>query len=310
MQWRRESELSNLQIFSIILSVYCVLELLKIIIIYFSEHSRKDKEQAQDTFSLSVITNHGIMASKKKAKQQARNARREFEQCGNRSSNLCRHFYQGDVRHKDVDTAYNLIGKYQTRYNATVHEGLRGIYLIYPIACHVHEAYDQFNDNAKKMFRRMVLASGIKECFDQSRRKDLTKKDCIGATRAWILMFLLIELRERKNGIIDEDEEDEIHKSLIDIADCTRETVRYFHRRNPFCDCLKELYYKLKESTKRTAACWYCGKIVEIKNMQRCECELPQYCSYECAMAMWPHHKENCKRRRENNLRKCMDKRK
>ena len=51
-----------------------------------------------------------------------------------------------------------------------------------------------------------------------------------------------------------------------------------------------------KETTKRTAPCMNCEKLVNIKQMCECGyCKISQYCSIECAIAQWPDHKGSCK---------------
>eukprot|EP00956_Cyclotella_meneghiniana_P022780 scaffold43448_cov51-Cyclotella_meneghiniana.AAC.2 len=111
-----------------------------------------------------------------------------------------------------------------------------------------------------------------------------------------------IEVRDEYNGALDR--KIEITTSIFDIALCPRATIRFFHRRNS-CDCLQEMYYNLKETTKRTSWCWNCEKVEDIKVFKECTfCKLANYCSYECAVAHWPGHKEQCKEWRKDLTQK------
>lgn len=89
-----------------------------------------------------------------------------------------------------------------------------------------------------------------------------------------------------------------IRSSFDDIGACPREIIRFFHRRNS-CDCLKEIYYKLKDQTQRTTVCLTCHKIKNIREMIQCgDCKLQCWCSRECQVAdKW--HDEDCKRFRK-----------
>ena len=109
-----------------------------------------------------------------------------------------------------------------------------------------------------------------------------------------LLMMNTIEVRDKYNRANDQSIGNKILTALIDLNHCPRQTVRFFHRRNS-CDCLQELYDKLKETTKKTSLCRYCRKMVETKQLSRCEyCNIVHYCSYDCALANWTKHKVEC----------------
>ena len=154
--------------------------------------------------------------------------------------------------------------------------------------------YYQFSDTRKELFRLNMVSSGTAACVAEASRTDLTEEPCIMQAYPYVMMLHRVEESKEynfANGVTA----GESRKRLDDIVGCTRETVRFFHKRNS-CDCLKQLYYMLKESTKRTAECWNCRNIVDIRKLSRCDgCSKAQFCSYECAVAHWPKHKEECK---------------
>ena len=115
------------------------------------------------------------------------------------------------------------------------------------------------------------------------------KLSVIGGMNHYVIMIKTIEVRDRHDGAFNANTYIEFHSQMSKISS-PRETVRLFHRCNS-CDCLKELYYKLKETTKRTTPCWNCEKQVDIQEISECQCKLAKYCSYDCAVAQWPEHK-------------------
>ena len=107
------------------------------------------------------------------------------------------------------------------------------------------------------------MAYGTKTCLEDARKTDRVFTN--------VLMMRAIEVRDKYNGAMNDHVTCEVRKCLHDIVDCPRETLRFFHRRNS-CNCLKEIYYKLKDSTKRTAECWCwsCSQNVDIRKVNRC----------------------------------------
>jgi hypothetical protein len=110
-------------------------------------------------------------------------------------------------------------------------------------------------------------------------------------------IILCTELLE-KRGVNRVDLGDFVKQSETTIRDtlmCPRELVEFYHRRIP-CDCLKDIYYELKVSTKRTSICYHCECIKETKDLLLCCCGRAQYCSVQYQSASWPSHKEFCKK--------------
>ena len=232
------------------------------------------------------------MPSKKKAKGKARRAKQAAE------AQVCRHF-------GPTDNNWSLDDK-----NAACYLYEEYISDPYNIANEIYDKYHHLNDAAKDLFRRIVFDSGTEACVMADKEVDLTKEDRINCTDVPILMILTIEVRDQYNRALDAHIWMEIKWRLKEIFHCPRQAVKFFHRRN-YCDCLQKIYYNLKENTKRTACCHSCEKIVDIRLLSRCAyCKGPTYCSYECAVADWPDHKENCKevtKKREENERAKFD---
>eukprot|EP00956_Cyclotella_meneghiniana_P009740 scaffold13512_cov72-Cyclotella_meneghiniana.AAC.1 len=167
------------------------------------------------------------------------------------------------------------------------------------------------SDAGKEIFRRFILATGTQLCLDATKEKDLTKETTVAYSACSIIMIVIIEMREKYNlaqnidishevtinyGAEDSNFQLEFLVSVNDILFCPRQAIKFFHRRNS-CACLQELYYKLKETTKKTSRCNYCSEVREIRQMSKCEyCNVFQYCSYDCALAHWPTHKMDCER--------------
>eukprot|EP00956_Cyclotella_meneghiniana_P012139 scaffold17228_cov49-Cyclotella_meneghiniana.AAC.4 len=165
------------------------------------------------------------------------------------------------------------------------------------------DAYDEYyvplSNVSKEIFKEILLTVGTDACVRAAKEKDLTKEPEIVGVLHLICMMKIIEVRDSYNGAWNMNICGEILTQIQDTLS-PRETVRLFHRRNS-CDCIKELYYKLKENTKRTSICWRCRKRVDIRTINQCQCKVANYCSYDCAAAHHPSHKELCKQWRISN---------
>lgn len=245
------------------------------------------------------------MPSRKKAQGQARKAKRasEARSSSTKSTARCTHVGEANCWSRDDrDAVVNLYCKYECKYNS-VSVDSDNIGLEFRVFMNdIYDEYHQFSNSRKDLFRRMLLASGTDACVNEANEMDLTN-DPYCTTLVFVYTLLLFESRDRHNGTFDSPiQEVEVSGHLNDIMACPRATAKFFHRRNS-CDCLQDIYYNLKETTKRTSFCFNCKNVVDIKKLSRCEhCDIAQYCSYECALAHWPKHHEACK---EFLLRKC-----
>eukprot|EP00956_Cyclotella_meneghiniana_P004473 scaffold5523_cov24-Cyclotella_meneghiniana.AAC.1 len=247
------------------------------------------------------------MPSRKKAQGKARKAKQgAAEAQSNPSSNgfskRCDHLGERNWRDDDFDAAYSLYEEYIHKYNEIVRVGGEKLkYEVYRLANDViYDKYYQLNDARKDLFRGVMVASGTQLCLDAAKKKDLTNETTVADTTMHLILINTIEVRGKYNGASKSNQNigdiigDEVLAALNDILYCPRQTIRFLHRHNS-CDCLHEIYYKLKETTDKTGPCYNCKKVVEIRQLSRCEhCNVVQYCSYDCALAHWPQHKVDC----------------
>eukprot|EP00956_Cyclotella_meneghiniana_P009141 scaffold12533_cov65-Cyclotella_meneghiniana.AAC.8 len=241
------------------------------------------------------------MPSRKKAQGKARKEKKQAAKQSNTlhidsGSQACRHYSltRKDWSWDDIDAAKKLTEEYLSTYGkGGSKEDFDRVHNEF------YEEYRQLSDDRKELFKEMMVMNGTAVVVAEAKKTDLSKASAVPTAARFIYMLLTIEVRDRYVGASwDLNIENEMYSSMTDIVACPREIVRFFHRRNS-CDCLKELYYHLKETTKRTSLCWNCRRVFDIRQMSRCcHCQVAQYCSYECAVAHWPEHKEECKESR------------
>ena len=227
---------------------------------------------------------------------------RKEKQRSNADSQACMHYgrqHMKDWSLDDVDAANKLANEFSLKCIISLiatKDSKQALGNLDRLNHEVYHEYCQFNNNSKKLFKEIMIVKGTTACIAAAKQTDLSKMPFLSGTLPYVCIILTIEARDRYNEVINNRVAGEVRTCLVDITHCPRETVRFFHRRNS-CGCLKELYYKLKESTQRTAACWNCMNIVEIRKLSRClHCKVAQYCSYDCAVAHWQVvHKGECK---------------
>eukprot|EP00956_Cyclotella_meneghiniana_P032376 scaffold88721_cov23-Cyclotella_meneghiniana.AAC.2 len=244
------------------------------------------------------------MPSRKKAQGKARKAKQAAEAkknnlVSNGFSYGCDHVGERNWSRDDYDAAYGLLSEYRSKYDELARVSDKNRIAKYETSGWANATYDkyqQLSDGRKDLFRRFLLAAGTEYCVDAANEKDLTKEvEIDGPAMIYLVMVLTVELRDKYNEADDSNDfQLEFLVSLSDLIYCPRQAIKFFHRRN-FCDCLQDIYYKLKQTTNKTSHCYNCRKVVEIKQLSRCEyCKSAQYCSYDCALVDWPKHKVSC----------------
>jgi hypothetical protein len=239
------------------------------------------------------------MPSRKKAKGQARKAEKERQQAKQARAQQrasCEHFtLRENATREDIDAAVSLFKEYIDKLNAILRSG-REVNRSEATSTLDHQTYNkyfQYNDVRKQVFRVLILAEGTTHCVKESNEKDLATHQLPMRAYHFIHLLATIEVGDKHQGSFDAQSQIEFMEQRNATLLCPRETIRFFHRRNS-CDCLHEIYFKLKDTTSRTTSCWNCDKLVDIKKAFHCKCDMVKYCSKKCALDFWPEHKERC----------------
>ena len=97
-------------------------------------------------------------------------------------------------------------------------------------------------------------------------------------------------------GLGIDDREATAYLSNMDVVcGCKRSLVKFFFKRIP-CNCVDELYSKLRSTTPKMGKCFCCRQMKERTNLYICTgCERVIYCSKACQIAKVPDHKYMCK---------------
>jgi hypothetical protein len=233
------------------------------------------------------------MPSRKKAQGRARKAEKE-KRAKEQKRASCNHLVRPEnATRDDLGAAESLLLEYIDKLEYSLNHSE------YHAKFHAHLVletcgkYYHFNDARKEAFRNLLVAQGTAKCVTEASEKNLTKEQAVVTTLYYALLLSTIEAND-KNQDFGGDYRYEFMKQANALNGCPREIIRFFHRRNS-CDCLHEIYYKLKDATKRTFLCWNCNEAVDVKKTFHCECDVAKYCSKKCALDHWSNHKEVCK---------------
>lgn len=237
------------------------------------------------------------MPSRKKAQGRARRAEKA-KQAAEIKRDTCRHS-KSNTRWNNNDWA----DEFLTEVDALIDYVCSGEYDGYSyynqLARVANDMYTKhcqpFCERKIEIIREFMVSNGTRICVVESKKNDLTEASGIEMALPFAFMVQTIEVRNKHDGAFNEHIRLEIEVPLAGVISCPREIVKFFHRRNS-CDCLQEIYYKLKETTKRVLVCGNCNEAKDKKDTFVCSsCHLAIYCSQTCAAAAWPSHKEECR---------------
>jgi hypothetical protein len=156
----------------------------------------------------------------------------------------------------------------------------------------IHPKYLLLDDANKEVFRQLLISKGTHTilCMQQTRMDWTEMRDVTVYLMPVAILVLLIE-----NG------PNSYYSQQNHLSTSPREMVKMFHRRSP-CSCLKDLYYTLKDNTSIQTWCNGCETASYVKKIFECDCKNRIYCSRECAKKDWPNHKLVCKANKEYEL--------
>jgi hypothetical protein len=195
---------------------------------------------------------------------------------------------------EDVIAADSLMIEYIDKLNVIQDEEVNKVEAITKLVDETYIKYFQYSDVRKQVFRELILAYGTEACVEEENGNDLTTYQFTMGAWDFVRLLVYTAERDKNQGPFDAHSEIEYAKQFNATMRCPREMIRFFHRRNS-CDCLHEIYYKLKDTTQRTTFCWNCRQLLDVKKALRCGCGIAKYCSNKCALDYWPRHKENCR---------------
>lgn len=94
---------------------------------------------------------------------------------------------------------------------------------------------------------------------------------------------------------LDERDAKVLMRNMDIMNGCYHSLVKFYVNRIP-CNCLDDLYAKIRSTTPKMGVCPNCKHTNERNSMFTCTgCERVQYCSKTCQLEHVPLHKENCK---------------
>jgi hypothetical protein len=205
------------------------------------------------------------MPSNKKARAKAKKAAKAAEKA---ARNQC--FHNDDettqfrnVNESDVVACRQLTTDLYLNYKHQLHGNneettVKAISQLVSVLIWTHRETVFNNGPRKKLLREMLVSQGTTCISIDANEVDLLNTEVFFISYPILLLLLIVRLEvlEKYDSILDSHglQMAEVREIVFDIIICPREVVRFFHRRNS-CDCLKELYYHLKDNTKRTTFC-------------------------------------------------------
>lgn len=159
------------------------------------------------------------------------------------------------------------------------------------------------NDMYRKILKKSIFSNGASCIIGISRlsanetsESILGMKLLLGFATVSMVLDTCAPSTPLPPGTFDERDASTFLRNL-DIANgCHRSLVKYFVKHTP-CNCLDELYAKIKSTSPKMGVCANCKQRKERTSMFVCTgCERAQYCCKVCQLADAPDHKDECKR--------------
>ena len=259
--------------------------------------------------SITVTT----MPSNKKIRARAKKAeRRASTAC----TTACTHYILPDRSEMNAyllanDAVNDLVKNYKEIAEKEMDEGIMSTVGIYAAIINIKNKYYASLSNNEVMTQallQLLLAKGTKSAAwieaDPSRSSSqiVYKGSCTLLAGAFLFFKNMDKNEKLEESVGSTASATELATLVLDLCESPREIVRFFHKRN-CCDCLGKLYEEMKKTTPRSARCQQCREVKDFKQIFNCsKCMAVQYCSRDCQVSHWAHHKENCKKLKKLRL--------
>lgn len=156
-------------------------------------------------------------------------------------------------------------------------------------------AYDKFpevitNKNYLEIIKKSMISNGVSSLQEGTPEMSLT------IVSALLLIDSYTPSCPARPGTFICPDPKKMLRSKDILNGCRRSLVKFFVNQIP-CNCLDDLYDRVKSTTPKMSLCPGCQQRKERKSMLVCTgCERVQYCSKACQLAFVPKHKQKCKR--------------
>lgn len=194
----------------------------------------------------------------------------------------------------DFKVCLNLIAEADSMYDEHIENAgskicVMGLLQILEQLCRKYHDTVFLNAKRRDLCQSMLLSRGTKFAFifEQNLSDDVEINGC-----TLCLCILYASLHKILHNHTSNDgigSSLEIQVFALEAMQCPIEAVRFFHKHNS-CECLKDLYHKVKGAIKRTARCMNCGERKDFREITKCsECNSIQYCSRGCQVSFMFH---------------------
>jgi hypothetical protein len=150
------------------------------------------------------------------------------------------------------------------------------------------EAVNEYNLNQVK---KNILSNGVNDLL----RGETSRQFARGCAAALMAIDSYSPLSDVPLCRLDERDAKVLMRNMDIMNGCYHSLVKFYVNRIP-CNCLDDLYAKIRSTTPKMGVCPNCKHTKERNSMFTCTgCERVQYCSKTCQLEHVPLHKENCK---------------
>ena len=210
--------------------------------------------------------------------------------------------FNNNCKHGQTDEAAGLCIHFVDTFFLSFEKKLGAKRTVYAIgtssASAIEAAYNKYpeavlNDEHRAIVKKSIIGHGAAYVLDNSQIKAL------GCAAASMVIDSYDPTTITIPGRLD-DQDPKVYLRNADILHgCKRSLIKYFVNQIP-CNCLDELYSKVKSTMPKIGSCKGCRKEIARSELYICTgCERTTYCSKACQVSHVPEHKEYCRDNQE-----------